>query len=155
MNSITEVILNMFSKSGDYALAMGLAGIGSAIGIYSAGVAVFSVFQYQKQNEGKVDASLGVFALFPSSQLLYGIGLSIFLSMNKIEAAYAVLIALFSGITIMMSAIFQGKIVAHAINAMGKAKEGRAQTLMIAGAIEFVALAAMGIGMVLALFLKQ
>lgn len=154
MTSLTEVLLKFFLTGGDYAIAMGLAGLGSAMGIYTAGVAVFSVFQYQKQSEGKVDASLGVFALFPSSQLLYGIGLSIFLSMNKIDAARAIPIAIFAGIAIMMSAIFQGKIVAHGINAMGKAKEGRAQTLMIAGAIEFVALAAMGIGMVLALFLK-
>lgn len=155
MNSMSEVILNMFTTSGDYAIAVLLSGLGSAYGIYCAGVAVFAIFQYQKQNEGKVDASLGVFALFPSSQLLYGIGLSIFLSMNKIDAAHAIPIAICSGITIMISAIFQGKIIAHAITAMGKAKEGRAQTLMIAGAIEFVALAAMGIGMVLALFMKQ
>lgn len=154
MKTFSELFLTLLSSGGDFGLAVLLSGIGSTIGLFKAGVSVFSVFQYQKQTEGKVDSSIAVFALFPSSQTLYGIGLSIFLALNQIPTLQSMVIGLFGGVTIMVSAIFQGLICAHGINSMGKSKEGRAQTLMIAGAIEFVALAAMGISMVLALFLK-
>lgn len=154
MKTTLDVIIALLSSGGDFGLTILLAGIGSSIGLYKAGVAVFSIFQYQKQTEGKVDSSLAVFALFPSSQTLYGIGLSIFLALNKVPMFQSILIGLFAGGAIMISAICQGMICAHGINSMGKANEGKPQTLMIAGAIEFVALATMGISMVLALFLK-
>ena len=105
------------------ALALGLACIGSAIGCGIAGMASHAVMSRVEEGHGKF---IGM-AAAPSSQSIYGFILMLLMSgaiksdvEGSLSAASGVGIGLASGLAIMFSAIYQGKVAASGIQASAK-----------------------------------
>ena len=102
------------------ALALGLGAIGSAIGCGIAGMASHAVMARVEEGHGKY---IGM-AAAPSSQVIYGFILMLLMSRSiqdgNLSAMSGVGIGLASGLAIMMSAIYQGKVAATGIQASAK-----------------------------------
>lgn len=101
-------------------IVLGLACIGSAIGCGIAGMASHGVMTRVEEGHGKF---IGMSAM-PSSQSIYGFVLMIVMRGNiqagSLPPLSAVGISLFIGLAIMISAIYQGKCAATAIQASAK-----------------------------------
>ncbi len=102
------------------ALALGLGAIGSAIGCGIAGMASHAVMARVEEGHGKY---IGM-AAAPSSQVIYGFILMLLMSRaiqdQSLSAMSGVGIGLSSGLAIMFSAIYQGKVAATGIQASAK-----------------------------------
>lgn len=102
------------------ALSLGLGAIGSAIGCGIAGMASHAVMARVEEGHGKF---IGM-AAAPSSQVIYGFILMLLMSRSietgSLSAMSGVGIGLASGLAIMMSAIYQGKVAATGIQASAK-----------------------------------
>ncbi len=101
-------------------IVLGMGCIGSAIGCGIAGMASHGVMTHVDEGHGKF---IGLSAM-PSSQSIYGFVLMILMK-NAINAGTlspmsGIGIAFFTGLAIMMSAIYQGKAAATAIQASAK-----------------------------------
>ncbi len=124
-------------------IVLGLGCLGSAIGCGIAGMASHGVMSRIDDGHGKF---IGLSAV-PSSQSIYGFVLMILMS-NSIRAGSldplaAIGIALFSGTAIMMSAIFQGKCAATAIQASAKQPAIFGKSIAALGIVESFALFAL------------
>ena len=101
-------------------IVLGLSCIGSAIGCGVAAMAAHGVMVYTTEGLGKF---IGL-AVTPSSQAIYGFILMILMKgsivANNITALSGVGIALAIGSAIMISAIYQGRCAATAIEASAK-----------------------------------
>lgn len=99
------------------ALALGLSAIGSAYGCCIAGMASHAAMAKTEEGHGKY---IGMSAA-PSSQIIYGFILMLLMSQKITEGSLSPLdgiaIALSSGIAIMLSAVYQGKLCATGIEA--------------------------------------
>ena len=129
------------------ALAMGIAAIGSAIGIGIAGQASIGAWKKCYMSNKAAPFILTVFAGAPLTQTIYG-----FLLMQQlrdklvagtIEPAAALILGIFSGLAMAASAIAQGKAGASASDALGETGKGFSQYIMVVGLCETVALFAM------------
>lgn len=102
------------------ALALGLAATGSSIGCGIAGMASHAVMARVEEGHGKF---IGM-AAAPSSQVIYGFILMLLMSRaikdGNLSAMSGIGIGASSGIAIMMSAIYQGKVAATGIQASAK-----------------------------------
>lgn len=102
------------------ALSLGLGAIGSAIGCGVAGMASHAVMARVEEGHGKF---IGM-AAAPSSQVIYGFILMLLMSRaiqdGSLSAMSGVGIGLASGLAIMTSAIYQGKVAATGIQASAK-----------------------------------
>lgn len=102
------------------ALALGLSALGSAIGCGIAGMASHGVMARVEEGHGKF---IGMSAS-PSSQAIYGFILMILMAGaikdGSLSAASGVGIGLATGLAIMVSAIYQGKVAATGIQASAK-----------------------------------
>lgn len=102
------------------AIALGLSAIGSSIGCGIAGMASHGVMSRVEEGHGKFIAM----SAMPSSQIIYGYVLMLFMRNAILEGSLAPLsaiaIGLFSGLAIMVSAIFQGRAAASGIQASAK-----------------------------------
>lgn len=102
------------------ALSLGLGAIGSAIGCGIAGMASHAVMARVEEGHGKY---IGM-AAAPSSQVIYGFILMLLMSRaiqdGSLSAMSGVGIGLSSGLAIMMSAVYQGKVAATGIQASAK-----------------------------------
>jgi V/A-type H+/Na+-transporting ATPase subunit K len=102
------------------ALSLGLGAIGSAIGCGIAGMASHAVMARVEEGHGKF---IGM-AAAPSSQVIYGFILMLLMSRaikdGDLSAMSGVGIGLASGLAIMTSAIYQGKVAATGIQASAK-----------------------------------
>jgi len=121
-------------------IALGLGCLGSAIGCGIAGMASHGVMTHVDEGHGKF---IGISAV-PSSQSIYGFVLMI-LMRNALEAGTlspisGVGIALFAGLAIMVSAIFQGKVAATAIQAAAKQPAIFGKCMAALGIVESFAL---------------
>jgi len=121
-------------------IVLGLGCLGSSIGCGIAGMASHGVMTHVEEGHGKF---IGLSAM-PSSQSIYG-----FVLMIRMKAAVvagglssmsAVGIALFAGLAIMTSAIYQGKAVATAIQASAKQPAIFGKCATAAGIIESFAI---------------
>jgi V/A-type H+-transporting ATPase subunit K len=122
------------------ALALGLGAIGSSIGCGIAGMASHAVMARVEEGHGKY---IGM-AAAPSSQVIYGFVLMLLMSM-KIKAGdlspmSGVGIGAASGLAIMMSAIYQGKVAATGIQASAKQPAIFGKCFAAVGIIESFAL---------------
>ncbi len=102
------------------AIVLGLGCLGSSIGCGIAGMASHGVMSRVEEGHGKF---IGMSAI-PASQSIYGFVLMVLMK-NSIERGdvsptAAIGIALFAGIAIMASSIYQGKCAATAIQATAK-----------------------------------
>jgi V/A-type H+-transporting ATPase subunit K len=102
------------------ALALGLSCLGSAIGCGVAGMSSHAVMSRVDEGHGKF---IGM-AAAPSSQSIYGFILMLLMSTSikdgNLSAMSGVGIGLASGLAIMTSAIYQGKVAASGIQASAK-----------------------------------
>lgn len=132
------------------AICMGIAAIGSAIGIGIAGQGAIGAWKRCYVNNKPAPFILTVFAGAPLTQTIYG-----FLLMNiKLKTlgaenpGMALGLGLASGLAMMFSAIAQGKAGAAGSDALGETGKGFAQYIMVIGLCESVALFAMVFSMI-------
>ena len=132
------------------AICMGIAAIGSAIGIGIAGQGAIGAWKRCDVNNKPAPFILTVFAGAPLTQTIYG-----FLLMNiKLKTlgaenpGMALGLGLASGLAMMFSAIAQGKAGAAGSDALGETGKGFAQYIMVVGLCESVALFAMVFSMI-------
>ena len=132
------------------AICMGIAAIGSAIGIGIAGQGAIGSWKRCYVNNKPAPFILTVFAGAPLTQTIYG-----FLLMNiKLKTlgaenpGMALGLGLASGLAMMFSAIAQGKAGAAGSDALGETGKGFAQYIMVVGLCESVALFAMVFSMI-------
>ena len=129
------------------AFVLGIAAIGSAIGIGAAGNAAIGAWKRCYMNNKPAPFILTVFAGAPLTQTIYGFllmqNLRNKLVAGSIEPAAALILGIFSGIAMAASAIAQGKAGAAASDALGETGKGFSQYIMVVGLCETVALFAM------------
>lgn len=129
------------------ACAVGLPAIGSSVGAGIAGAASHGVMAKVEEGHGKF---IGISAA-PSSQTIYGIVL-MFIMLGKANASAGLAlfgIGLFCGLAIMISAIYQGKVAATAIQASSKKPEIFGKCFAAVGITESFAILAMVFGLVI------
>ncbi|MDR3311912.1 MAG: V-type ATP synthase subunit K [Spirochaetaceae bacterium] len=128
-------------------LVMGIAAIGSAIGIGISGQASIGAWKRCYLNNKPAPMTLLTFAGAPLTQTFYG-----FITMGQIKAAAVAApgngflylgFGLASGLGIAVSAIAQGQAGAAAADAQGETGKGFAQYIAVVGICETVALFAM------------
>ena len=132
------------------AICMGIAAIGSAIGIGIAGQGAIGAWKRCYINNKPAPFILTVFAGAPLTQTIYG-----FLLMSiKLKALGAenpgmsLGLGLASGLAMCFSAIAQGKAGAAGSDALGETGKGFAQYIMVVGLCESIALFAMVFSMI-------
>ena len=132
------------------AVVMGIAAIGSAIGIGIAGQGAIGSWKRCYINNKPAPFILTVFAGAPLTQTIYG-----FLLMSiKLKALGAenpgmsLGLGIASGLAMCFSAIAQGKAGAAGSDALGETGKGFAQYIMVVGLCESVALFAMVFSMI-------
>lgn len=127
------------------AVCMGIAAIGSAIGIGIAGQGAVGAWKRCYLNNKPAPFILTVFAGAPLTQTIYGY-LAMFLKLKTLgetNPGMAFGLGLASGLAMCMSAIAQGKAGAAASDAFGETNKGFTNYLMVVGLCESVALFAM------------
>ena len=132
------------------AICMGIAAIGSAIGIGIAGQGAIGAWKRCYMNNKPAPYILTVFAGAPLTQTIYG-----FLLMNiKLKTlgaenpGMALGLGIASGLAMMFSAIAQGKAGAAGSDALGETGKGFVQYILVVGLCESVALFAMVFSMI-------
>ena len=129
-------------------VVMGIAAIGSAVGIGIAGQGAIGAWKRCYLNNKPAPYLLIVFAGAPLTQTIYG-----FLLMNSMKASSADPLFLLglgfaSGLSMCMSAVAQGQAGAAASDALGETGKGFAQYIMVVGLCETIALFTMVFGMI-------
>ena len=133
-------------------LVMGIAAMGSAIGIGIAGQGAIGAWKRCYLNNKPAPFLLVVFAGAPLTQTIYG-----FLLMNTlkgkvssgaIDPLMALALGLAAGLAMCMSAVAQGKAGAAGSDALGETGKGFTNYIMVVGLCETVALFAMVFSMI-------
>ena len=132
------------------AICMGIAAIGSAIGIGIAGQGAIGACKRCYMNNKPAPFILTVFAGAPLTQTIYGFLLmSIKLkTLGAENPGMALGLGIASGLAMCFSAIAQGKAGAAGSDALGETGKGFAQYIMVVGLCESVALFAMVFSMI-------
>ncbi len=132
------------------AIAMGIAAIGSAIGIGIAGQAAIGAWKKCYMSNKAAPFILTVFAGAPLTQTIYG-----FLLMQQmkgaaeaVDGAFLLGLGIFSGLAMAISAYVQGKAGAAGADALAETGKGFSQYIMVVGLCETVALFALVFSMV-------
>ena len=132
------------------ALVMGIAAIGSAIGIGISGQAAIGSWKKCYLNNKAAPFILTVFAGAPLTQTIYG-----FLLMQQMQSAltadngsFLFGLGIASGVAMALSAIFQGKAGAAGADALAETGKGFSQYITVVGLCETVALFALVFSMV-------
>ena len=126
------------------AICMGIAAIGSAIGIGIAGQGAIGAWKRCYINNKPAPFILTVFAGAPLTQTLYGFLLTKRMIDSGVTNGWQLLgLGIGSGMAMCLSAIAQGKAGAAASDAQGETGKGFAQYIMVVGLCETVALFAM------------
>ena len=133
-------------------LVMGIAAIGSAIGIGIAGQGAIGAWKRCFMANKPAPFILTVFAGAPLTQTIYG-----FLLMNSlkgkvlagaVDPLFSMALGLAAGLAMCMSAIAQGKAGAAGSDALGETGKGFTNYIMVVGLCETVALFAMVFGLI-------
>ncbi len=132
------------------AICMGIAAIGSAIGIGIAGQGAIGAWKRCYMNNKPAPFILTVFAGAPLTQTIYGFLLmSIKLkTLGAENPGMALGLGIASGLAMCFSVIAQGKAGAAGSDALGETGKGFAQYIMVVGLCESVALFAMVFSMI-------
>lgn len=132
------------------AICMGIAAIGSAIGIGIAGQGAIGAWKRCYVNNKPAPFILTVFAGAPLTQTIYGFLLmSIKLKeLGTTNPGMSLGLGIASGLAMCFSAIAQGKAGAAGSDALGETGKGFAQYIMVVGLCESVALFAMVFSMI-------
>lgn len=131
------------------AICMGIAAIGSAIGIGTAGQGAIGAWKRCYVNNKPAPFILTVFAGAPLTQTIYGFLLMQTMAKATVtNPAFLLGIGFASGLAMCFSAIAQGKAGAAGSDALGETGKGFAQYIMVVGLCETVALFAMVFSMI-------
>ncbi len=130
------------------ACVLGIAAIGSAIGIGTAGQAAIGAWKRCYMNNKPAPFILTVFAGAPLTQTIYGFLLMQSMVTSTQDGFFLLALGIFSGLAMAASAIFQGKAGAAGSDALGETGKGFAQYIMVVGLCETVALFAMVFSMI-------
>ena len=134
------------------AICMGIAAIGSAIGIGIAGQGAIGAWKRCYVNNKPAPFILTVFAGAPLTQTIYGFLLMSSMAGKVASGAMspetALGLGIASGLGMCFSAIAQGKAGAAGSDALGETGKGFAQYIMVVGLCETVALFAMVFSMI-------
>ncbi len=130
------------------ALAMGIAALGSAIGIGIAGQTAIGAWKKCYMSNKSAPFILTVFAGAPLTQTIYG-----FLLMQQIKASgadqgFLLALGFISGLAMCLSAVYQGKAGACGADALAETGKGFSQYIMVVGLCETVALFSLVFGLV-------
>lgn len=133
----------MIPGFGDMSISLAVAAIGSALGTGVAGMAAVGAWKRAFAQSKAAPFLLVVFVGAPLSQTIYGMILR-----NAIQGAnlppesygYQMLVGLFAGLAMGMSAYMQGKAGAKASDALAETGKGFGNYIMVVGVIETVAL---------------
>lgn len=131
-------------------LCMGLAAIGSAIGIGIAGQGAVGAWKRCYLNNKPAPFILTIFAGAPLTQTIYGY-LCLLLKLKNlgpVNPGMSLGLGLASGLAMALSAVAQGKAGAAASDAYGETGKGFSQYLMVVGLCESVALFAMAFSLI-------
>ena len=133
----------MVEGLGDLGSSLALAAAGSAMGTGTAGLATIGAWKRAFLNNRAAPFILMAFVGAPLSQTIYGLILR-----NEIRDAslppemylQQMLMGLFAGVAMGLSAFFQGKAGAKAADALAETGKGFGNYIMVLGIIETVAL---------------
>ncbi len=129
-------------------LVMGIAAIGSAIGIGTAGQGAIGAWKRCYMNNKPAPFILTVFAGAPLTQTIYGFLLMQTMTGSSADPAFLLAIGISAGLAMAMSAVVQGKAGAAGSDALGETGKGFSQYIMVVGLCETVALFALVFSMV-------
>ena len=130
------------------AVCMGIAAIGSAIGIGIAGQGAIGAWKRCYVNNKPAPFILTVFAGAPLTQTIYGFLLMQQMASSEKNPGFLLGLGIDSGLAMCFSAIAQGKAGAAGSDALGETGKGFAQYIMVVGLCETVALFAMVFSMI-------
>ena len=130
------------------AVCMGIAAIGSAIGIGIAGQGAIGAWKRCYVNNKPAPFILTVFAGAPLTQTIYGFLLMQQMASSEKNPGFLLGLGIASGLAMCFSAIAQGKAGAAGSDARGETGKGFAQYIMVVGLCETVALFAMVFSMI-------
>ena len=130
------------------AVCMGIAAIGSAIGIGIAGQGAIGAWKRCYVNNKPAPFILTVFAGAPLTQTIYGFLLMQQMASSEKNPGFLLGLGIASGLAMWFSAIAQGKAGAAGSDALGETGKGFAQYIMVVGLCETVALFAMVFSMI-------
>ena len=125
------------------ACVLGIAAMGSAIGIGAAGQAAIGAWKRCYMNNKPAPFILTVFFFFLLTQTIYGFLLMQSMISSERDGMFLLALGIFSGLAIALSAVFQGKAGAAGSDALGETGKGFVQYIMVVGLCETVALFAM------------
>ena len=130
------------------AIVMGIAAIGSAIGIGIAGQGAIGAWKRCYLNNKPAPFILTVFAGAPLTQTIYGfLTMQSMISSSK-DPSFLLGLGIASGLAMAFSAMAQGKAGAAGSDALGETGKGFSQYIMVVGLCETVALFAMVFSMI-------
>ena len=130
------------------AVVMGIAAVGSAIGIGIAGQGAVGAWKRCYVNNKPAPFILTVFAGAPLTQTIYGFLLMQQMVASQKEGEFLLGLGIASGFAMLFSAVAQGKAGAAGSDALGETGKGFAQYIMVVGLCETVALFVMVFGLI-------
>ena len=122
------------------ALVMGIAAVGSAIGVCIAGKAAIGAWKKCYMGNKAAPFILTVFAGAPLTQTIYGFLLMQTMKGSSADPAFMIGLAIASGTAIALSAVFQGQAGAAGADALAETGKGFANYITVVGLCETVAL---------------
>ncbi len=125
------------------ACVLGIAAVGSAIGIGTAGQAAIGAWKRCYVNNKPAPFILTVFAGAPLTQTIYGYLLMQSMLTSDKDPGLLLALGIFSGLAMAASAVYQGKAGASGSDALGETGKGFSLYIMVVGLCETVALFAM------------
>ncbi len=149
--TLTTILATTVTGFGGHAIALGIAGVGSAIGTGIAGMGALGLWKQSIKDKKKLPALALAMVGMPLSQVIYGmIFMNAMIGANLNPDSYTnqMIWAFFVGLAIAASAIMQGRVGAAACaNLAVDDKQGSGMYIAAMGIIETVALLAMVFGM--------
>ena len=130
------------------AAALGLSASGSAFGAGFAGQAAVGAWKKCYASGKPAPFIMIAFAGAPLTQTIYGFLLMNFIK-SAVEGGADAGLALFGGLAIGLSGLFQGKCAAGASDALGATGKGTANYFIVVGIVETVALFTLVFGLLL------
>nr|WP_319401155.1 hypothetical protein [uncultured Carboxylicivirga sp.] len=144
-------LLTVVNGFGGHAIALGIAGVGSAIGTGIAAMGAMGLWKQSIKDKKKLPSLALAMVGMPLSQVIYGmIFMNSLMGANLNPDSYMnqMIFALFVGVAIAASAIMQGKAGAAACSNLAvDDKQGAGMYIAAMGIIETVALLSMVFGM--------
>jgi V/A-type H+-transporting ATPase subunit K len=145
------ILLTAVQGFGDHAIALGISGIGSAIGTGIAASGAMGLWKQSIKEKKKLPPLALAMVGMPLSQIIYGmIFMNAMIAANLNPDSYPnqMIWGIFVGAAMAASAIMQGKVGAAACSNLAvDSKQGAGMYIAAMGIIETVALLAMVFGM--------